>query len=80
MEQLQCGKLLLTILRLFQKSYTSFTELNTNSEKISQWTYQWKMQFNPNPNKQVNEVVYFPQINFKKLITSPAEFNNDNIN
>ena len=65
MEQLQCGKLLLTILRLFQKSYTSVTELNTNSEKISQWTYQWKMQFNPNPNKQVNEVVFFPQINFK---------------
>ena len=36
----------------------SVTELNTDVEKISQWSYQWKMQFNPNPNKQANEVIF----------------------
>ena len=43
----------------------SVTELNTDLEKISQWAYQWKMQFNPDPNKQANEVIFFPQISFK---------------
>ena len=35
------------------------TELNTDLEKISQWAYQWKMQFNPDPNKQANEVIAY---------------------
>ena len=36
----------------------SVTELNTDLEKISQWAYQWKMQFNPDPNKQANEIIF----------------------
>ena len=28
----------------------SVVELNADLEKINQWTYQWKMQFNPDPN------------------------------
>ena len=32
----------------------SVTELNIDLEKISQGAYQWKMQFNPDPNKQAN--------------------------
>ena len=30
----------------------SVTELNTDLEKIRQWAYQRKMQFNPDPNNQ----------------------------
>ena len=28
-------------------------ELNCVLEKVSNWAYQWKMQFNPDPNKQM---------------------------
>ena len=27
-------------------------------EKISYWAYQWKIQFNPDPTKQANEVIF----------------------
>ena len=40
----------------------SVTELNTDLEKISQWAYQWKMQFNPDPNKQANEIIFSPKL------------------
>ena len=36
----------------------SVIELNADLEKINQWAYQWKMQFNPDPNKQTNEVIF----------------------
>ena len=37
---------------------TSVKELNNNLRKISYWTYQWKMNFNPNPLKQAQEVIF----------------------
>ena len=36
----------------------SVTELNIDLENISQRAYRWKMQFNPDSNKQANE--FFP--------------------
>ena len=42
---------------LFSKVYDihkSASNLNNDLEKISYWDYQWKMQFNPDPNKQAN--------------------------
>ena len=33
--------------------YNSASKLNDDLEKISYCAYQWKMQFNPDPNKQV---------------------------
>ena len=27
-------------------------------EKISYWAYQWKIQFNPDPTKHANEVIF----------------------
>ena len=30
--------------------------LNPDLEIIKNWAYQWKMQFNPDPKKQANEV------------------------
>ena len=36
----------------------SVIELNADLEKINQWAYQWKLQFNPDPNKQANEVIF----------------------
>ena len=46
---------------LFSKVYDidiSAKELNSDLENISKWAFQWKMQFNPDPNKQANEVIY----------------------
>ena len=37
---------------------TSATVLNNDLNLIKQWTFQWKMQFNPDVNKQAVEVVY----------------------
>ena len=42
---------------------TSRNELNTDLQKISQWTFQWKMHFNYDPKKQVNEVIFSEKSN-----------------
>ena len=45
---------------LFSKVYDidiSAKELNSDLQKISKWAFQWKMQFNSDPNKQANEVI-----------------------
>ena len=34
------------------------TQLNNDLEIISQWAYQWKMQFNPDKNKQAMQVTF----------------------
>ena len=57
----------------------SVTELNTDLEKISQWAYQWKMQFNPDPNKQANEVIFSRKLVSNNLSHPPVKFNNNNI-
>ena len=36
----------------------SANELNCDLEKVSNWAYQWKTQFNPDPHKQANEVIF----------------------
>ena len=33
--------------------------LNADLKSISNWDFQWKMQFNPDPKKQANEVRLF---------------------
>ena len=37
---------------------TSAKELNNDLRKISNWAYQWKMSFNPDPLKQAQEVIF----------------------
>ena len=48
---------------------TSAKELNNDLQKISNWSYQWKMSFNRDPLKLVQEVIFSrtwlkPNINF----------------
>ena len=45
----------------------SANELNHDLKVISQWAYQWKMEFNPDLNKQVTEVLF----SCKKKTKSP---------
>ena len=51
--------------------YKSVVELNANLEKINQWAYQWKIQFNPDPNKQANEVIFSPESIFIAYLILP---------
>ena len=47
-------------------------------QKIGQWSYQWKMKFNPDPNKQVNSI-FSRKLISNNLLHPPAKFNNNNI-
>ena len=67
---------------LFSKVYDIYkpaSNLNDDLEKISYWAYQWKMQFNPDPNKQANEVIFSRKTNSNNLSHPPIKFNNNNI-
>ena len=37
---------------------TSANYLNHDLEKISEWAFQWKMKFNPDPTKQAQEIIF----------------------
>ena len=63
---------------LFSKVYDidiSAKELNSDLEKISKWAFQWKMQFDPGPNKQANEVIFSKKT--KNRSHPPVTFNNN---
>ena len=36
----------------------SANELNDDLKKVSNWAFQWKMSFNPDPSKQAQEVIF----------------------
>ena len=38
---------------------TSQDELNYDLQKVNDWAFRWKMQFNPDPKKQAQEVIFF---------------------
>ena len=44
--------------QLFADDTSAATQLNSDLEIISQWAYQWKMQFNPDKNKQAIQVIF----------------------
>ena len=55
----------------------SANNLNSDLEKITKWAHQWKMQFNPDPNKQANQVIFSKKLNG---ISYPSvKFNNNDI-
>ena len=47
--------------------------LNSDLMKISNWTFQWKMRFNPDPNKQTQHVILSRKIN--EIAHLPLYFN-----
>ena len=47
-------------------------ELNYDLVKISNWASQWKMSFNPDPNKQTQEVIFSRKT--RKLNHPPLTF------
>ena len=59
--------------------HKSASNVNDDLEKISYWAYQWKMQFNPYPNKQANEVIFSRKTSSNNLAHPPTKFNNNDI-
>ena len=55
----------------------STRELNDDPKKINNWAFKWKISFNPDPSKQVQEVTFVRKI--KKLPHPFSVFNNNNI-
>ena len=53
----------------------SVIELNADLKKIKQWAYQRKIQFNPDPYKQANEVIFSRKSISDSLSHSPIKFN-----
>ena len=51
-------------------------DLNCDLMKISNWAIQWKMRFNPDPNKQAQEVIFSRKIN---KIDHPLLYFNQNL-
>ena len=56
---------------------TSANNLNEDLERISNWTTQWKMKFNPDTTKQAQEVIFSCKV--KKTVHPPLLFNNASV-
>ena len=54
----------------------STNELNHGLKVISQWAYQWKMNFNPDPNKQATELLFSCK---KNIPNHPSLFFNESV-
>ena len=52
-------------------------ELNSDLSGIKQWAFQWMMNFNPDPNKQAQEVIFSRKL--KKVCHPPLRVNNNNV-
>ena len=47
-----------SIFSIVQNVNTSASNLNSDLSEISNWAVQWKMSFNPDPSKQVQEFIF----------------------
>ena len=60
-----------------QNVNTSASHLNSDLSKTSNWAFQWKMRFNPDPSKQVQEVIFSRKI--QKTCHPSIYFNNKSV-
>ena len=51
-------------------------DLNNDLKKISKWAFQWKMNFNPDPTKQAQELIFSHKV---QMINYPPLFFNQNV-
>ena len=65
----------LSLFSVVDNNTLSAINLNSDLSKINAWVSQWKMTFNPDPNKQAQEVIFSHKI--KKKSQTPLNFNNN---
>ena len=71
-----------TSLFIIHDAKTTAYELNKDLQKIAEWAHQWKMTFNPDLNKQAQEVIFsrkmtkssHPQVFFNDIPVSRVSF------
>ena len=66
-----------TLFFVVHNANTTAKELSNDSVKIGKCAYQRKINFNPDPNKQTQEVIFTRKT--KKEYHHPLAFNNNNI-
>ena len=62
-----------SLFSVVQNINSTANDLNSDLIKISDWAFQWKMKFNPDPKKQAQEVIFSRKIN--KIDHPPLYFN-----
>ena len=65
------------MLMLCMNKNTLANKLNSDLKKVSNWTFQWKMSFNPDSSKQSQDVIFSQKL--KKVPHPPLVFNNTNV-
>ena len=63
-----------SIFSIVHDATQSSIELNQDLSTIKDWAFQWKMAFNPDPNKQATEVIFSHK---KKPVNHPPLYLND---
>ena len=67
-----------SLFSIVHESNATANDLNNDLAKINDWAYQWKMNFNPDPFKQAQEVLFSRKI---KSQNHPClHFNNNPVN
>ena len=66
-----------SLFSVIHDSNTSALELNSDLAKINRWAFQWKISFNPDPKKQVKEVIFSRKS--KAISHPPLVLNNNNV-
>ena len=67
-----------SLFSIVQNVSTSASHLNNDLSKISNWAFQWKISFNPDPSKQAQEVIFSHKI--QKTCHPSIYFNNKSVN
>ena len=47
-----------SLFSVFHDITTSSCDLNNDLNRVREWAFQWKMNFNPEPSKQAQEVIF----------------------
>ena len=66
-----------SLFSVIHDSVITTLELNSDLSRIKQWAFQWKMSFNPDPNKQAQEVIFSRKL--KKFCIPSLRFKNNNV-
>ena len=66
-----------SLFSVIHDSQASANVLNKGLELIHNWAFQWKINFNPDPTKQAQEVIFSRKT--KKLPHPPLVFNKTNV-
>ena len=53
-----------SLFSVIHASIIATLEINSDLSKIKQWAFQWKMSFNPDPNKQAQEVFFSRKLTY----------------